>query len=86
MDGTIGAQEAKARLATLLDRVERGESLTITRDGRPVARLVPARPEGAPARGAAEGLRSLREDLRAAGVQPFTPEEIVGLVRDGRNH
>lgn len=38
---TVGAFEAKTHLSRLLDRVARGESLTITRRGRPVARLVP---------------------------------------------
>lgn len=38
----IGAFEAKTHLSALLDRVERGEEVTITRHGRPVARLVPA--------------------------------------------
>jgi prevent-host-death family protein len=37
----IGAFEAKNTLGTLLDRVERGEEVLITRHGRPVARLVP---------------------------------------------
>ena len=38
---TMGAYEAKTHLARLLDKVARGESLTITRRGHPVARLVP---------------------------------------------
>ena len=38
---SIGAYEAKTHLPRLLERVIRGESLTITRHGRPVARLVP---------------------------------------------
>ena len=38
---SIGAYEAKTHLPRLLERVMRGESLTITRHGRPVARLVP---------------------------------------------
>jgi prevent-host-death family protein len=37
----IGAFEAKNMLSALLDRVERGEEIVITRHGRPVARLVP---------------------------------------------
>jgi prevent-host-death family protein len=41
MESTVGAYEAKTHLAALLDRVEQGEALTITRNGRPVARLVP---------------------------------------------
>ena len=38
----IGAFEAKNTLGALLDRVERGEEIVITRHGRPVARLVPS--------------------------------------------
>jgi prevent-host-death family protein len=37
----IQASEAKAHLASLLDDVERGETLVITRHGRPIARIVP---------------------------------------------
>jgi prevent-host-death family protein len=37
----IGAFEAKNTLGTLLDCVEQGEEIVITRHGRPVARLVP---------------------------------------------
>lgn len=37
----VGAFEARKHLARLLDRVAQGESLTITRRGKPVARLVP---------------------------------------------
>jgi len=38
----IGAFEAKNKLANLLDQVERGAEIVITRRGRPVAKLVPA--------------------------------------------
>jgi len=38
---TIGAYEAKTHLPRLLAEVERGATVTITRHGRPVARLVP---------------------------------------------
>ena len=37
----IAASEAKTHLPQLLDDVERGETLVITRHGRPIARLVP---------------------------------------------
>ena len=37
----IGAFEAKNTFGTLLDRVERGEEIVITRYGKAVARLVP---------------------------------------------
>jgi prevent-host-death family protein len=39
----IGAFEAKTHLSKLLDRVEAGEEITITRNGKPVATLSPAR-------------------------------------------
>ena len=37
----IQASEAKAHLASLLDEVERGETVVITRHGKPIARIVP---------------------------------------------
>ncbi len=37
----MGAFEAKNTLGALLDRVQNGEEIVITRHGRPVARLVP---------------------------------------------
>ncbi len=45
---TVSATEAKARLSALLDRVERGETVTITRRNQSVAEL---RPVKAPTRG-----------------------------------
>ena len=41
MPTDIGAYEAKTHLPALLERVARGERFTITKHGRPVARLVP---------------------------------------------
>jgi prevent-host-death family protein len=35
------ASDAKAHLASLLDEVERGEAVVITRYGKPIARIVP---------------------------------------------
>lgn len=39
---TVGTFEAKTHLSTLLEQVERGEEITITRHGKAIARLVPA--------------------------------------------
>lgn len=39
---TVGAFEAKTHLSALLDDVERGESIVITKHGKPAAMLVPA--------------------------------------------
>lgn len=40
---TIGAHQAKTHLSELLNRVDQGEAITITRHGSPIARLVPIR-------------------------------------------
>jgi prevent-host-death family protein len=37
----VQASEAKAHLPSLLDAVERGETIVITRHGKPIARIVP---------------------------------------------
>ncbi|TVR84955.1 MAG: type II toxin-antitoxin system Phd/YefM family antitoxin [Rhodospirillales bacterium] len=39
---TVGSFEAKTHLSALLERVQRGEEVVITRHGKAVARLVPA--------------------------------------------
>ena len=39
---SVGSDEAKAHLPRLLRQVEKGESITITKRGRPVAVLSPA--------------------------------------------
>ena len=44
----VSAAEAKAHLSELLDRVERGEEIVITRRGRPVAVLRPWQAAAAP--------------------------------------
>ena len=59
----VGAYEAKTHLAQLLKRVSRGERITITKHGVPVALLVPAAATGA--RPIAETIAALRR-LRAA--------------------
>ena len=42
---TVGAYEAKTHLSELLEKVEAGEEIIITKHGAPVARLVPVKKE-----------------------------------------
>jgi prevent-host-death family protein len=44
----VNVYAAKTQLSKLLDRAERGEEIVITRNGRPVAKLVPARASAKP--------------------------------------
>jgi prevent-host-death family protein len=41
---TVNVHEAKTTLSKLLERVRRGETITIARAGKPCARLVPLEP------------------------------------------
>lgn len=69
MRSTVGAYDAKTHLSDLLDRVVRGEAITITRHGRPVARLVPiADSDAADALQAVAELRRLRAGCRLDGL------------------
>lgn len=82
---SVGAYDAKAKLSALLDRVERGEEIIITRHGRPIARLVPdgeARDVRA-ARAAIAGLTQIRTALAAHQVH-LTPAEIRFMRDEGR--
>lgn len=63
----IGAFEAKNKLAALLDRVERGEEIVITRHGKAVARLVPnvGAFDKSQAQAAVERIRARAQNLKA---------------------
>lgn len=77
----IGAFEAKNTLGSLLDEVERGGEVVITRRGKRVARLVPELPvkDPAAARAAMERIRA-----RLRGAAPLTIEEIIQFRDEGR--
>lgn len=63
MDGLI---EAKGEVAALLERVRRGETLTITQGGRPVARLVATpRISDEEIQADLQALRALRDGIEA---------------------
>lgn len=75
----IGAYEAKTRLPALLERVRRGERITITKHGVPVAELVPH--QAARRRKVADviaDLRRFREQHRLDGLS------IKDLIEEGR--
>lgn len=77
------ASEEKDTLASLLDRVERGEEIVITRDGKRVAKLVPASGEKdrTLARAAADRIeRRAREHKEA----PISVDEWKSFRDEGR--
>jgi prevent-host-death family protein len=79
----IGAFEAKNTLGALLDRVEHGEEIIISRRGKPVARLVPSGigTDLAAARAAAASLRTLAGEIQGS---PMAWEELKAYRDEGR--
>ena len=82
---TVGSFEAKTKLAELLDKVEAGESVTITRRGKAVAQLVALRQVDE-----AERRRAVVEEIKRwrvgkdRGAKPGST--IPELVRAGRKY
>lgn len=80
---TVGAFEAKTKLSKLLDAVERGEEVTITRRGEPVARLVAIRAGDEMAR-----IRALIEEIKATrkGLTLGGGVTVKQLIEEGRRY
>ncbi|MHB8883608.1 MAG: type II toxin-antitoxin system Phd/YefM family antitoxin [Methylovirgula sp.] len=76
----IGAFEAKSRFGQLLDWVEAGEEVVITRRGKIVARVMPPASafDPAAALAAADRIRARRHNVTLGGLK------IKDLVSEGR--
>ena len=68
---TVGAYEAKTHLSELLEKVEAGEEITITKHGAPVAKLVPVKKEASAEErvAAIERIRKLASGLSLGGLK-----------------
>jgi prevent-host-death family protein len=66
---SIGIYEAKNKLSELLERVEAGEIITLTRHGKQVALLTPVTQDKPSARQAIARLRELRSGSRLNGLR-----------------
>jgi prevent-host-death family protein len=77
---TLDASEAMAQLDILLAEVEQGESVVITREGKPIARLIPDQDERQ-----REIDRAIAEIKEARKTAPrVTVEEILAWRDEGR--
>ena len=72
--------DAKNRLSELINRVEAGEEIAITRRGKVVARLVPAAPEEANRR-ARDAIASLKASRKGVSLGRLSSRD---LIREGR--
>jgi len=75
---TVGAYEAKTHLPRLLERVEGGETITITKHGREVAKLGPVSPSSTNPDEVIAALRAARKGVRRGR----TP--VRKMIDDGR--
>ena len=73
----VSLATAKARLSELVDRVEAGEPIDITRRGKPVARLTPAVLPRKPI-----DLALLRAVTDTMPLQTESAGDFVGAMRD----
>jgi prevent-host-death family protein len=80
---SVGAFEAKTHFSQLLERVERGEEIVITRRGKAVARLVPAAAKHDP-QAVMAVFRRLAERARQRGAPRFDWAEWRRYVDEGR--
>ena len=79
---TVGSFEAKTHLPKLLERVARGERITITKHGKPVAILVPAEPSEE--RDIKTVIAELRAYSKQAGRTLEPGESFRDLINEGR--
>jgi prevent-host-death family protein len=75
---TIGAYEAKTHLPRLLDEVEAGKTITITKHGRQVAQLVPAANATSEPADVIAALREARHGVRRGRTS------VRRMIEDGR--
>jgi len=75
---TVGAYEAKTRLASLLTQVARGREVIITKRERPIARLVPVK--------SAQAVQEVFSRIRALRARLSLPkgETTKDLINAGR--
>jgi prevent-host-death family protein len=74
---TINFAHAKAHLSEVLDRVEKGERIEITRRGKKIAEIVPIKQTVAPL-----SLQELEDFSHAMPVEAETAGNFVSAMRD----
>lgn len=78
---TVGAYEAKTHLSQLIEEVTRGERVAITKNGTPVALLVPVPSMQKP--DPREVIRQLREFRRGITLGGLSSREMIEEGRRG---
>ena len=79
VDRSVSVAEAKAHLSELLKAVEAGETISITRRGRPVASLAPVRREARPV-----DIAWVQDATAGMSFSEVSAVDVVREMRDAR--
>lgn len=79
-DSTVSSFDAKTHLSQLIQDVEKGQSITITRRGKPVARLVPVHEEDE------MSLDDIVNELASVRKRIKGLIDVKELIREGRKY
>lgn len=75
---TVGVFEAKTHFSALIEQAREGRTITITRNGEPVAQIIPIPGRDARARDAMDRILSTRAKLKGHTIRE--------LIDEGRRH
>lgn len=74
----LTAVEAKVKFGAVLDAVERGEEIVVTRNGKVVARIIPANEPGMSRDEAVERLKVFSKGITLGGL------DLIAMRDEGR--
>jgi prevent-host-death family protein len=78
---SIATTEAPAQFESLIERVEHGEEITITRGGAPIAKLIPiSRESGRPIKDVIAEMREIQKHGRLDGLS------VREMIEEGRRY
>lgn len=80
---TVGSYEAKTHLARLLEEVAKGETITVTKHGVPVAMIVPAEPQRLDPKALIDGWRKYRKEHNITLGPGLTIRQMIEEGRRG---
>ena len=75
---TVGAFDAKTRFSELLEQAAAGEEILVTKRGKPMVRMISAKPANGSGTSVIEELRKIRKGARLDGIS------LKELINEGR--
>jgi prevent-host-death family protein len=76
---TVGIYEARTRWSELIDKVGKGEEVTVTRHGVPIARIIPV--DGAKKLAVRDAIAAMKEFGRGKSLRGLSLKK---MIKEGR--